>query len=153
MILDGGPPRIGVESTVVDLSGETPALLRPGGVTEAEIRAHIGPLARAAANGEVKSPGMMEKHYAPNLPLRLNSGQAGADEALLAFGADVPENTAKEICNLSPTGDLREAASNLFAMLHTLDRPDDFAAIAVMPVPDEGLGAAINDRLNRAATE
>jgi L-threonylcarbamoyladenylate synthase len=93
------------------------------------------------------SPGMLSRHYAPSRPLRLNATAAGPGEALLAFGPDAPADAA---FNLSPRGDLREAAANLFAMLHRLDRPG-VAAIAVMAVPEAGLGRAINDRLRRAA--
>lgn len=146
MILDGGPCRIGIESTVLDLSREPAAILRPGGVTAAAIAAVIGPLANAG-DGAIRSPGMLTRHYAPLRPLRLDAREARPGEALLAFGPDWPPQTA---LNLSPGGDLREAAANLFAMLRALDRPE-FTAIAVMPIPEDGLGAAINDRLRRAA--
>ena len=149
LILDAGACPLGVESTVVDLSRPDAArLLRPGGVTQSEIEAEIGPLA-GPGDGPARSPGMMESHYAPQLPLRLAAGDVAADEALLAFGAAAPAGAA-ETLNLSPSGNLDEAAANLFAMLHALDRPE-FAAIAVVPIPDDGLGAAINDRLARAA--
>jgi L-threonylcarbamoyladenylate synthase len=149
LILDAGACPLGVESTVVDLSRPDAArLLRPGGVTQSEIEAEIGPLA-GPGDGPARSPGMMESHYAPRLPLRLAAGDVAADEALLAFGAAAPAGAA-ETLNLSPSGNLDEAAANLFAMLHALDRPE-FAAIAVVPIPDDGLGAAINDRLARAA--
>ncbi|NQU62378.1 MAG: threonylcarbamoyl-AMP synthase [Rhodospirillales bacterium] len=150
MILDGGPCRVGIESTVIDLSIATPTLLRPGGVTAEDIEAVIGPLALPSGSPDEsaakKSPGMMDRHYAPDLPLRLNATEAGPDEAFLGFGPEAPEG----IMNLSPTGDLGEAASNLFAMIRVLDGPP-FKGIAVMPIPDVGLGCAINDRLNRAA--
>ncbi len=148
MILDGGPCQIGVESTVIDLSGPSPVLLRPGGVAEEDIEALIGPLARPAKtnDGEAqKSPGMLSRHYAPNLPLRLNAEEANPGEGLLAFGPGAPE----DVMNLSPSGDLGEAAANLFSMIRALDGPP-FEAIAVMTVPDHGLGRAINDRLRRA---
>ena len=149
LILDDGPCPLGVESTVVDLSRpDTARLLRPGGVTRSEIEAEIGRLA-GPGDGPARAPGMMASHYAPHLPLRLAAHDVAADEALLAFGADAPRGAA-ETLNLSPAGDLDEAAANLFAMLHALDRPD-FAAIAVVAIPDGGLGAAINDRLARAA--
>ncbi len=149
LILDGGSCEVGVESTVVDVSSPGAArLLRPGGVPRAAIEAEIGPLA-APCGGAPRAPGMMASHYAPRRPLRLDAEHARADEALLAVGADVPEGAAATM-NLSPTGDLDEAAANLFAMLHALDRPA-FAAIAVMAIPGEGRGAAINDRLRRAA--
>ncbi len=150
IVLDGGPCSIGLESTVLDLCGGRPAILRPGGVTELEIVAVIGPLRpvtdRTAAP---RSPGQMESHYATGAPLRLNATGARPGEALLAFGPVPPGNSAP-LENLSPTGNLREAAANLFSMMRRLDArsPD---GIAVMPVPMEGLGAAINDRLRRAA--
>lgn len=144
LILDGGPCRVGIESTILDLSGERPALLRPGGVAAEELEALVGPLELPAA-GEVKAPGMLESHYAPGLPVRLDAEAARSGEALLGFG-DLPDAAL----NLSPTGDLVEAAANLFAMLRGLDRPE-FSGIAVAPIPDRALGAAINDRLRRAA--
>ena len=144
VILDGGPCRVGVESTVVDLSGEHPALLRPGGVPAEALEAIVGPLA-SPGDGPLRSPGQLESHYAPVLPVRLEASEARAGEALLAFG---PHATGD--LNLSPTGDLVEAAANLFAFLRRLDRPGR-AGIAVMPIPERGLGRAINDRLRRAA--
>ena len=149
LILDDGPCPLGVESTVVDLSRPDAArLLRPGGVTHSEIEAEIGPLG-GPGDGPARAPGMMASHYAPQLPLRLAARDVAAGEALLAFGVDAPVGAA-ETLNLSSSGKLDEAAANLFAMLHALDRPE-FAAIAVVPIPDDGLGAAINDRLARAA--
>lgn len=144
LILDGGPCRVGIESTILDLSGPRPALLRPGGVAAEDLEKMLGPLDRPAA-GPVKAPGMLESHYAPGLPVRLDAERAEPGEALLGFGA-APGATL----NLSPAGDPVEAAANLFAMLRTLDRPE-FSGIAVSPIPDRGLGAAINDRLRRAA--
>jgi len=149
LILDGGPCPVGVESTVLDLTGPAPVLLRPGGVPPEVLEEVIGPLARPEADTPLASPGMAGAHYAPRLPMRLEATTAESDEGLLAFGADVPAGAALTI-NLSQTGDLEEAAANLFAALHALDRPD-LRAIAVMPVPERGLGAAINDRLRRAA--
>jgi L-threonylcarbamoyladenylate synthase len=152
MILDGGRCPVGVESTVLDLSGPTPTLLRPGGVTEEEIAALIGRLAAPAAmQGEEarRSPGQLESHYAPELPLRLEAREVRPGEALLAFGP-APLAGATHSENLSPSADLQEAAANLFAMLRALDRPG-LAGIAVMPIPDRDLGRAINDRLRRAA--
>lgn len=146
LILDGGPCRVGVESTVLDLSGEQAALLRPGGIAvEALEQALGGRLVRPTDHADApKSPGMLASHYAPGLPVRLNVTQPEANEAVLAFGA------MAGTLNLSPTGDLEEAAANLFAMLRALDRPG-FTGIAVAPIPDHGLGLAINDRLKRAA--
>jgi L-threonylcarbamoyladenylate synthase len=143
MVLDGGPCRIGLESTVLDLTGERPAILRPGAVTEEEIAALVGPLAPAGA--AIRSPGMLARHYATRLPLRLNAPEARQGEALLGFGP-----TPAATLNLSPSGDLTEAAANLFAMMRALDAPPH-TGIAVMPIPDQGLGRAINDRLRRAA--
>ncbi|HEX4710844.1 L-threonylcarbamoyladenylate synthase [Phenylobacterium sp.] len=142
--LDGGPCVIGLESTVVALL-DAPRLLRPGAVTRAGIEAVIGPLLEAEADAR-RSPGRLTRHYAPNLPLRLNVTDPGPNEVWLGFGAfGLPEPL-----NLSPGGDLAEAAANLFAYLRAADR-SSAAGIAVAPIPDEGLGEAINDRLRRAA--
>ena len=149
MVLDAGPCRIGLESTVLDLTGPTPVLLRPGGATREALEAEIGPVSLSDAVGRPRGPGMLRSHYAPRLPVRLDATGVDADEALLAFGPDAPEGAA-ETLNLSPTGDLTEAAANLFAMLRDLDGAEP-RAIAVMPVPEHGLGVAINDRLARAA--
>jgi L-threonylcarbamoyladenylate synthase len=152
MIVDGGPCRIGVESTVLDLTCMPPRLLRPGGVTREELEAMIGPLAgpdTAAGAEQLRSPGQLASHYAPARPLRLDVVDVAPDEALLAFGPH-PLQGAATTLNLSPAGDLEEAAANLFAMLRALDRPEH-RAIAVMPVPAEDLGEAIRDRLVRAA--
>lgn len=150
MILDGGRCPVGIESTVLDLTGPTPVLLRPGGVIAEDLTDTIGPLAAPTADAAaLKSPGMLASHYAPELPLRLDARDVRPREALLAFGAcSIAGAAAME--NLSPSGDLVEAAANLFAMLRSLDRPG-LAGIAVVPVPDCGLGRAINDRLRRAA--
>jgi L-threonylcarbamoyladenylate synthase len=148
LILDDGRTPVGVESTVLDLSGETPALLRPGGVTLEALSALLGPVAMPAA-GPLRSPGMLASHYAPALPLRLDAIAARPGEALLAFGPQPPAGFA-EVAWLSRSGDLGEAAANLFAMLRQLDRPA-FSGIAVMPIPEHDLGRAINDRLRRAA--
>jgi len=141
--LDGGPCGIGLESTVVALLDE-PRLLRPGAVTRAEIEAVVGPLAEAEADAK-RSPGRLTRHYAPNAPVRLEATAPGPGEAWLSFGAG-----GAGPYNLSPTGDLREAAANLFAFLRAADRTGP-AGIAVAPIPHEGLGEAINDRLKRAA--
>lgn len=151
LILDGGPCRVGLESTVLDLSRPQATLLRPGGTAVMEIEPVIGPV--VLADGDpvepVRSPGMLASHYAPSLPLRLNAVAAGNREALLAFGSRVPAGAAVTL-NLSAAGDVVEAAASLFAMLRALDRPD-LTGIAVMTIPDRGLGQAINDRLRRAA--
>jgi L-threonylcarbamoyladenylate synthase len=152
MILDGGACPIGVESTVVDLTGGKPRLLRPGGITEEQLVAVVGPLATVStsAGDEARpSPGMLASHYAPDLPLRLGASTLRPGEVLLAFGPQ-PLPGGAAVANLSPSGNLTEAAANLFAMLRTLDRPG-LTGIAVMPIPDHGLGRAINDRLRRAA--
>ncbi len=147
MILDGGPTPIGIESTVIGFEGDQAVLLRPGGVPRAAIEAVAGPLA-AASDGTITSPGQLASHYAPRAALRLNVHKPMAGEALLAFGPNAP--SATPMLNLSPKGDLYEAAANLFAMLRALDA--EGAAIAVMPIPDTGIGEAINDRLMRAAS-
>lgn len=151
MILDAGPCRIGLESTVIDLTGEKPVLLRPGGIAQEVIEAAIGtplmPLTGVDASGPAKSPGLRGRHYAPTVPLRLDADAAEPGEALLAFGPDSPRRGA---LNLSRKGDLEEAAANLFAMMRLLDQ-SGVRGIAVMPIPERGLGRAINDRLRRAA--
>ncbi len=148
LILDDGPTPVGLESTVLDLSGEAPALLRPGAVILEALAELLGPIA-LPGSGLPKSPGMLASHYAPRLPVRVAATAARAGEALLAFGPDAPPDFA-EVLWLSRSGDLTEAAANLFAMLHRLDRPC-FTGIAVMQIPEHGLGRAINDRLRRAA--
>jgi L-threonylcarbamoyladenylate synthase len=146
LILDGGPCRVGLESTVVDLSGHKAALLRPGGTAVEELEALVGPIAAAGA-GPARSPGMLRRHYAPGRPLRLNATDARPGEALLGFGPAA----GPAVLNLSPRGDLVEAAANLFAMLRALDSEPGYTGIAVAPIPEYGLGLAINDRLRRAA--
>jgi L-threonylcarbamoyladenylate synthase len=158
-VLEGGPCEVGVESTVLDLAAGGAALLRPGGVPVEAIEAAIGrvgrplPVSAADATRSLRSPGMMLSHYAPSLPVRLGATEAARDEALLAFGPR-PLPGAGAMWNLSPGGDLREAAARLFAGLRWLDaegRRLGLSRIAAMPVPEAGLGAAINDRLARAA--
>lgn len=151
LILDAGPAEHGVESTVLDVTGGVPVLLRPGAVTAEDIArvAGILPLRPADDPERPTSPGQLASHYAPRVPVRLDAVSAGPGEALLAFGADAPAHRGP-IVNLSPSGDLREAAARLFSALRELDRPG-IAAIACMPVPAIGLGAAIVDRLRRAA--
>ncbi len=162
VILDGGPTPGGLESTVLDMTADPPLLLRPGLVTQAEIEAVLGreialPDAGGPAGNDAAprpSPGMLASHYAPRALLRLGAGAAAPGEALLAFGPLASDPAASPapgaMLNLSPAGDLVEAAANLFAYLHRLDSAAP-RAIAVMPIPDTGLGAAINDRLRRAA--
>jgi L-threonylcarbamoyladenylate synthase len=151
LILDGGPTAHGLESTVIDARGEKPVLLRPGAIPAETIEAVLEmPLRRAMATTDTpSSPGQLASHYAPRAKLRLHAKGANAGEALLAFGPDVPAGAARTI-NLSPSGDLIEAAANLFAALHALD-DGQADSIAVMPIPEQGLGEAINDRLRRAA--
>jgi len=147
MVIDGGPCAVGVESTIVACLGE-PALLRPGGVARADIERVLGgtlATAEIVDDDAPLAPGMLASHYAPKARLRLNADTARTGEALLGFGA-APGATL----NLSPRGDLVEAAANLFSHLRALDA-GGAKAIAVMTVPHEGLGEAINDRLARAA--
>jgi len=148
LILDGGRTPLGLESTVLDLSAETAALLRPGAVTLEQLTELLGPIATSERDA-AKSPGMQASHYAPSLPLRLDAVEARPAEALLAFGPHAPPGFAAVLW-LSRSGDLAEAAANLFAMLRRADRPE-FTGIAVMPIPEHDLGRAINDRLRRAA--
>jgi L-threonylcarbamoyladenylate synthase len=151
MILDDGPSAVGIESTVIDLTGAEPTLLRAGGVTAQAIEAVLGaPLARGTGHAErPTSPGQLASHYAPRAAVRLDATAARPGEALLAFGPAPPDHEGPMV-NLSPSGDTIEAAANLFAALRRLDATGA-AAIAVMPIPDTGLGEAINDRLRRAA--
>jgi L-threonylcarbamoyladenylate synthase len=146
IILDAGPTAIGLESTIVGLVAE-PTLLRAGGVPRGEIEAVLRQPLGLPAVGSIEAPGMLASHYAPRANLRLNATALEPGEAQLAFGTPLP-GVAPTV-NLSPKGDLREAAANLFAALRTLD--DKATTIAVAPIPDEGLGEAINDRLRRAA--
>ena len=143
-VLDGGPCPVGVESTIVDLAGE-PALLRPGALDAAALGF---PPAGPDDAGAPKSPGRLARHYAPATPLRMNAAEVREGEALLAFGPGAPP--ARMTRNLSPRRDLAEEAANLFAMLRELDALGA-RAIAAAPVPERGLGRAINDRLRRAA--
>lgn len=156
LIIDAGACEVGIESTVIDLTG-TPTILRAGAITREMIENiniqlqttktknisdlnHTSPLA---------SPGQLASHYAPSIPVRLNATHVDADEALLAFGG-TPLQGAAATLNLSPKGDLLEAAANLFSHLRALDKPQH-RSIAVMPIPDDGIGEAINDRLQRAS--
>lgn len=142
LVIDDGPSAQGLESTIVR-TGDTPQLLRPGPITAAAVAAVIGmPLAEMA--GGIVAPGQLASHYAPAKPLRLGAHDAGPDEWLIGFGAVAGDDT------LSATGDLYEAAANLFDALHGADASTR-RTIAVAPVPGDGLGAAINDRLARAA--
>ena len=150
MILDGGPCPLGIESTVVGVAGDAPALLRLGAVPREAIEAVLGrALPLANEDAAIASPGQLERHYAPNTPLRLGATDVRTGEALLAFGPNAPQG-AVAIINLSASGDLEEAAANLFASLRRLDEAGA-KAMAVMPIPERGLGEAINDRLRRGA--
>ena len=150
LILDGGATTRGIESTVVRASEGAPVLLRLGATPREDIEAVLGsPLPSAPDGAAIASPGQLDRHYAPATPLRLGATDVAPDEALLAFGPNPPHGARKTL-NLSVGGDLQEAAVNLFASLRALDACGA-EAIAVMPIPDEGLGEAINDRLRRAA--
>lgn len=151
MIIDGGACDVGLESTIVDLSGEKPILLRPGKITREDLRTFIGEFSDIALEtGHPKAPGQLKRHYAPSIPLKMDVHEVNKSQALLAFGPS-PLLGAKKTLNLSPTADLIEAAANLFSMLHELDNTV-FESIAVMPIPHQGVGIAINDRLSRAAS-
>ena len=152
LVLDGGACPLGLESTVIGFPANgRPTLLRPGAVAREAIEKVLGAKLDEAdvASGEEgrSSPGQLASHYAPNAKLRLNVEKPAANELWLGFGPDQPEAAL----NLSPTGDLGEAAANLFAMLRELDAQAEGRGLAVAPVPREGLGEAINDRLTRAA--
>ena len=157
LIVDGGAVDVGVESTIVGCFSD-PVLLRPGGLPRTDIEQVLGhPLLSLPADAESDSgqplaPGMLASHYAPRTPVRLNASDVHVGEALLAFGPGKVARAeyASAVMNLSPRGDLAEAAANLFGYLRTLDTKNA-DAIAVMPIPDDGLGEAINDRLRRAA--
>lgn len=148
-VLDGGPCPVGLESTVIGLTGPKPLLLRPGGIAAEEIEAVLGEKLGLPQDAELQSPGMLLKHYAPRLPVRLNATAAVGREGLLSFGPALPGFAT--IYPLSARGDLAEAAARLYAGLHALDQVPGIEGIAVMPIPSHGLGTAINDRLTRAA--
>lgn len=143
-VLDGGPCTAGVESTILAVTGDTVTQLRAGALPRDEAERAIGqPIAVAEEGSAIAAPGMLASHYAPNATLRLNAKTFAPDEASLGLGPGT------FTLNLSPTADLHEAARNLFSMLHQLD--SGYSRIAVSPIPHEGLGEAINDRLKRAA--
>ena len=157
-VLDSGPCPVGVESTVLDLSAGRPCLLRPGGVTQEAIEEVVGPVGRGISRSEaestrtLRSPGLLVSHYAPTLPVRLEAEIAAPDETTLEF-AGLPAGGSLRFA-LSQGGDLSEAASRLFEGLRWLDSEGlrlGLRAIAAGPVPNHGLGRAINDRLQRAA--
>lgn len=146
LVLDGGPCEAGIESSIVSLlPGEPARLLRPGAIPRGRLEKIAGAL-EAPVKGGISAPGQLESHYAPRAAIRLNAVDVREGEALLGFGADAPEGAA----NLSRSGDTVEAAANLYRLLRELDAKGA-DTIAVMPVPQEGLGEAINDRLQRAA--
>jgi L-threonylcarbamoyladenylate synthase len=155
LILDGGACAVGVESTVIDCTGDVPMILRAGGITLDMVQhyfpdAHYYRPPQDDAQIALKSPGMLLSHYAPSVPVRLNvTEDLREGEALLAFGVPFTAH-ALAMLNLSEAGDVQEAAAKLFASMRALDKPN-VTAIAVMPIPEEGLGVAINDRLRRAA--
>jgi L-threonylcarbamoyladenylate synthase len=149
MILDGGPCTLGLESTVLGIDGDEVSLLRLGALPRQEIETVLGrKLAKRKPTSHVTSPGQLATHYAPVTPLRLDASKPRHGEAFLAFGSNAPSFAGPTI-NLSRRGDLTEAAANFFAALRTLDGAGA-ETIAVMPIPDRGLGEAINDRLKRA---
>lgn len=147
VILDGGACAVGVESTIIDTSVVPFSILRYGGTTVEEIAHVLGYVPqRACLGAAIKAPGMMKKHYAPSIKVRINQVVPHSGAAYLGFG-----NQAFGPFNLSPKGNLQEAAANLFRLLFELDDPSRFDAIDVAPIPNEGLGRAINDRLERAS--
>ncbi|KZB65251.1 L-threonylcarbamoyladenylate synthase [Thalassospira sp. MCCC 1A02491] len=155
MILDGGPCGVGLESTVIDLTTDRVVMLRPGGITREQVAEILGCDVVMAETDDTapKSPGMLTSHYAPGLPVRLDATTANpakyGNEILLAYG-DCNTKGFDAVLWLSKSGDDREAAANLFAKLHEADQPR-FDGIAIAPIPETGLGLAINDRMKRAA--
>jgi L-threonylcarbamoyladenylate synthase len=152
VVLDAGPTPIGMESTIVGWHAAGPVLLRAGGIPRGEIEAALGRPLGLIRDAELPSaPGMLASHYAPRASLRLNATDVRPGEALLAFGKGLPKNAASAaaVVNLSPSGDLGQAAARFFSALRELD--GRAPVIAVAPIPEEGLGEAINDRLRRGA--
>ncbi len=145
-ILDGGPCTLGLESTVIDFSGAIPTILRPGSITRQDIEKVVGEITLDTGKRPIVAPGMMVRHYAPSAKLRLNAKTKKRGEILVGFGPEAPQDSM----NLSPTGNLREAAAKLFFTLRELDKRNIIEA-AIMPIPETGLGVAINDRLRRAS--
>jgi L-threonylcarbamoyladenylate synthase len=152
-ILDVGPTTIGMESTIVGLAGAEPLLLRAGAIPSGEIEKVLGKsLASPSTDPDApEAPGMLASHYAPAATLRLDATSVGPGEGLLAFGPHLPEGAENAVAtiNISQAGNLGEAAAGFFSALRELDK--QAKTIAVMPIPEEGLGEAINDRLRRAA--
>ncbi len=152
LILDGGSCAVGIESTIVKVVGERLILLRPGGLPRDTIEKIAGKALEIPTAAAIEAPGMMRSHYAPRARLRVHASAPRANEAFLGFGAD---GDFPNTLNLSPSGDLVEAAANLFAHLRAADAlcaTHGLSGIAVAPIPDKGLGEAINDRLTRAAS-
>ncbi len=147
LILDDGPCPLGLESTILKVTDNGVHLLRPGGLPEEEIISVTGALLDTKASSKPQAPGMLESHYAPKAKVMLNVTTPPPGMAYLGFGQHAGDGYLNR--NLSPAGDLQEAAANLFKYLHELDKLAD--QIAVAPIPEEGLGQAINDRLKRAA--
>jgi L-threonylcarbamoyladenylate synthase len=145
LIVDGGAAIAGVESTIIAPGESHAVMLRPGAIARSDIELLTGPLRSPEASEGILAPGMMKRHYAPRARLRMDASHAESGEAFLAFGPPPPGVLPS--LNLSIRGDLIEAASNLFAMLRTLD--ESHAMIAVQTIPETGLGEAINDRLRR----
>ena len=149
MILDGGQCTVGVESTIIDLTAPKVVMLRAGGITKEELEAALGEEIIISDGNPDKpnSPGQLLRHYAPSKKLRINATHPEPDEFFIGFGDNYP--TAQ--LNLSPSGDLREAAANLFAYMRQADNQEEFNKLAMAPIPATGLGLAINDRIKRAA--
>lgn len=161
-VIDGGPCTRGVESTILDLTADIPKILRPGTITQQDIELALGTkihgyeTPQPQESAPQKAPGQQKRHYAPSIPVRLNVSDLQAGEALLSFGGTPLPDAPKAVMeiNLSASGDLAEAAVNLFAHLRLLDAhktEKGIKAIAVMPLPNKGIGVALNDRLKRAA--
>ncbi len=151
LILDGGECNIGIESTIIDLTRKPYVISRPGGVSNEDIEAFLNTniVFNTTNNNDntIIAPGMLKKHYSPNLPLRINATAPQDGEAFIAFG----NTNNKYDANLSAIGDLYEAAKNLFSTLSKLDNPNKYNGIAIMPIPNFGIGIGINDRIKRAA--
>jgi L-threonylcarbamoyladenylate synthase len=157
-VLDGGPTDVGLESTIVACLADTARLLRPGGLPREEIERVVGPLRtleeEAGSGSAPRAPGMLASHYAPRAGVRLEAAEIRDGEAALLFGSAEPAGLNKAVAalNLSEREDLVEAAANLFSHLRALDA-SGAGTIAVVPIPERGLGEAINDRLRRAAAD
>ena len=150
LIVDAGPSNLGLESTIISVDGE-PTLLRPGAIDSEAIEAALGKALAVPDGAGIAAPGMMTSHYAPNVRLRMNATEIRPGESVLAFGSELPAGAdeAGAIVNLSPAGDLRQAAAGFFAAIRVLEK--EGAPIAAATVPERGLGRAINDRLRRAS--